>query len=241
MEYVDGFNPYIYCNQNPWGKWDSEGLFWDTFWDVGNIIYDVGATIYNHAVGDHKTAKSHWVDAGYDTAAAFVPFVPAGVTKIKNVGNALDKAKDVAKGTEKVADNVKNAEKTSNNVKSSKEVAEQVNKEAKSASEDSVKNAMKRGRESEKRVLEDLGEIKNTKSVSTSEGVSIPDYKNSKEIGEIKDVKKLSDSKQLRIQREVAKTEGKKHTIQTGEHTNVSKPLEKKSNIVRRKDLGPKK
>ncbi len=26
LEYVDGFNPYIYCNQNPWGKWDPEGL-----------------------------------------------------------------------------------------------------------------------------------------------------------------------------------------------------------------------
>ena len=26
LEYVDGFNPYIYVNQNPWGKWDPEGL-----------------------------------------------------------------------------------------------------------------------------------------------------------------------------------------------------------------------
>lgn len=29
LEYVDGFNPYIYCNQNPWGKWDPLGLFGD--------------------------------------------------------------------------------------------------------------------------------------------------------------------------------------------------------------------
>ena len=26
LEYVDGFNPYIYCNQNPWGRWDPLGL-----------------------------------------------------------------------------------------------------------------------------------------------------------------------------------------------------------------------
>lgn len=26
LEYVDGFNPYIYCSQNPWGKWDPLGL-----------------------------------------------------------------------------------------------------------------------------------------------------------------------------------------------------------------------
>lgn len=26
MEYVDNFNPYIYCGQNPWGRWDPLGL-----------------------------------------------------------------------------------------------------------------------------------------------------------------------------------------------------------------------
>lgn len=26
MEYVDGYNPYIYCGQNPWGRWDPLGL-----------------------------------------------------------------------------------------------------------------------------------------------------------------------------------------------------------------------
>lgn len=26
LEYVDGFNPYIYCSQNPWGRWDPLGL-----------------------------------------------------------------------------------------------------------------------------------------------------------------------------------------------------------------------
>ena len=27
LEYVDGYNPYIYCGQNPWGKWDPLGLY----------------------------------------------------------------------------------------------------------------------------------------------------------------------------------------------------------------------
>ena len=26
LEYVDGPNPYIYCSQNPWGRWDPNGL-----------------------------------------------------------------------------------------------------------------------------------------------------------------------------------------------------------------------
>ena len=45
-------------------------------------------------IGDHNAASSHWIDAGYDTAAAIVPFVPAGVTKVKNARNALNKAKN---------------------------------------------------------------------------------------------------------------------------------------------------
>lgn len=37
LEYVDGFNPYIYCNQNPWGKWDPLGLREETKEEKKNI------------------------------------------------------------------------------------------------------------------------------------------------------------------------------------------------------------
>ena len=37
LEYVDGFNPYIYCSQNPWGKWDPLGLREETKEEKKNI------------------------------------------------------------------------------------------------------------------------------------------------------------------------------------------------------------
>ena len=58
-------------------------------------------------------------------------------------------------------------------------------------------------------------------------------------VTEIKDVKNLTDSKQLRAQREVAKEQGKKHVVITGDKTKVSKTVTQKSTVKRRPDIGP--
>lgn len=86
---------------------DSDGQIWETIWDVGNLVYDVGAAVYHHVTGDHETAKSHWIDAGADAAATLIPFVPAGTTKIvkgAKVVKGLDKASDAAKVSDKATD-----------------------------------------------------------------------------------------------------------------------------------------
>ncbi len=80
------FSPYLFGAANPLINNDPTGEFLDTVWDVGNILYDAGAAIYNHATGDHETAKSHWVDAAADVAAALIPGVPAGTTKVLRAG-----------------------------------------------------------------------------------------------------------------------------------------------------------
>lgn len=101
--------------------------------------------------------------------------------------------------------------------------------------------AMKRGRQSEKRVLDDLGETKNTTKHSTSHGNTIPDFENTKRVGEIKDTKKVADTRQMKAQREVAEQSGRQHALVTGKNTNVTKPMEQSSTrIERRTDLGPK-
>jgi hypothetical protein len=97
-----------------------------------------------------------------------------------------------------------------------------------------------RGRASEKRVLNDIGETKNTAKVSGREGNSVPDYMNDNTIGEIKDTRRVVDSKQLRIQREAAKKAGKIHEIRTGRETKVSDTVLKQSEVIRRDDLGPR-
>lgn len=105
-DYYD-LSPYVYCGDNPILCVDPDGKAIETVGDVANVLYDVGVAIYNHVKGNHETAKSHWVDAGADVAATFVPFVPAGTTKLvkgAKVVKSADKASDVAKGVDKVAD-----------------------------------------------------------------------------------------------------------------------------------------
>jgi RHS repeat-associated protein len=97
-----------------------------------------------------------------------------------------------------------------------------------------------RGKESEKRVLDEMGEAKNTEVSKTSSGNTIPDFKNGRQVGEIKDTQRVTDTKQLRAQREYANETGREHTVVTGNRTKVSKTVEQKSVVIRRDDLGPR-
>ena len=108
-------SPYAFCGGNPVNRVDKDGRIWDTVWDAGNVIYDVGSAIYNHIKGDHETAKSSWIDAGADAVAMIVPFVPAGTTKVIK---AADKAVDAAKVADKATDATKIADKTTDATKS---------------------------------------------------------------------------------------------------------------------------
>jgi RHS repeat-associated protein len=74
-------SPYVYCSNNPIIRVDKDGKIWETAWDVGNVIYDVGAAVVNHFSGKHDEALENWKDAGLDLAAAATPLVPAGASK----------------------------------------------------------------------------------------------------------------------------------------------------------------
>jgi hypothetical protein len=99
--------------------------------------------------------------------------------------------------------------------------------------------AMARGVASEARVLEAMGEAKNTDKVVTSQGNSIPDFQNARQVGEIKDTQRVSNTTQIRAQREHAQATGREHTVVTGTNTKVSNTVEKQSNVIRRDELGP--
>ena len=189
---------YSYCGDNPIVRIDPNGKIWDTVWDIGNVLYDIGSAIVSHISGDHEKAQEYWMDAGSDVVAMAVPFVPAGASKVVKIAR---KSEDVG-------------------------------------------SSIIRGRISETKVLQEIGEVKNTlqkKSIlpETNEIVTtIPDAINDTKIIEIKDVKRLSNTRQIRAERQVAKDEGKTFEIITGEKTHVSKNIPKEE-IVRRKDLGP--
>lgn len=120
LEYIDGLNCYSYCNNNPWGHFDPDGLAIDIVWDMGNVLYDISNAVYNHCNGDHKSARENWIDTGFDTLAALVPFVPAGASKAVRTANNLSDASKITK-TEKVA----------KKVSETKQTAEAISKESK--------------------------------------------------------------------------------------------------------------
>ena len=101
--------PYNYCMGNPVRLVDADGRIpFDTVWDALNILYDIGAAVGNHIMGDHESAKSHWVDLGADAAAFVIPYVPAGASKAVK---GADKAVDAVKAADKAVDATKAGEK----------------------------------------------------------------------------------------------------------------------------------
>ena len=104
---------YSYCAGNPILYIDPTGKFWETLWDIGNLIYDVGAAVDSHIRGYHDKATEHWIDAGVDLAATLIPFVPAGGSKLARMA---DDVVDATYDASKTADNVTAASNAINKV-----------------------------------------------------------------------------------------------------------------------------
>ena len=134
---------YLFCGNDPLNKVDPTGKVIETIWDIGNVVYDIGAAIYNHVTGDHGTAVENWMDAGFDAAAAIIPGFPAGTSKLLTTGakaaKSVDKASDVKKGIEITSD-------------ISKSLAD------KSSNSSQVKDALKAGRSGRQARLKELGD-----------------------------------------------------------------------------------
>ncbi|MCX8003844.1 MAG: putative toxin [Burkholderiaceae bacterium] len=100
--------------------------------------------------------------------------------------------------------------------------------------------SLERGRESEARVLRDMGLEKNTSRVSTEKGTSIPDALTERLSVEIKDAQRVTWTRQLQIQTEAARQSGRESVLVTGQRTCVSGNCEGAfDRIIRRSDLGP--
>jgi hypothetical protein len=102
-----------------------------------------------------------------------------------------------------------------------------------------IANAI-RGAAAEARVLRDLGLARNTQSVITAEGRSIPDALTQTMSVEIKDAAYVSATRQLRIQSGAASASGRKSILITGAETKISRKVwEIFNRVIRRSDLGP--
>ena len=83
-----GVNLYAFCDNDPVNTIDPNGCIpLDTIWDLANVIYDI-------CVGDDVALAA-------DTAALFVPYVPAGATKLVKAAR-LSKVEKICPGVKKL-------------------------------------------------------------------------------------------------------------------------------------------
>jgi hypothetical protein len=105
----------------------------------------------------------------------------------------------------------------------------------------SPKSPQQRGRDNEKKVLDELGLDKNKNKVTGKEGNSVPDALTDRQSFEIKDTQRVTDSRQLRIQSEAARNSGRENVLVTGENTRASPAAERLfDRVIRFPWLGPK-
>ena len=160
------FNAYTYCGGDPVNRFDKDGEFWDTVWDLCNVAYDVGCAIKAHIDGNHEKAKEYWVDAAIDTGAALIPFVPAGTSKVVKAVKGADKIVDTSKAVDKATDAAKTVDKASEVVKTS-EKATDVSVASKKSIESQRRSAVRAAWKDEKQLVEKTG--KGTRDWSAAE------------------------------------------------------------------------
>jgi RHS repeat-associated protein len=245
IEELGGINLYRFVSNDPVNRWDLLGLSqFKGFGPMGPMVpYGVSVPLPNAGDGMKDSIAagiSHITMEGkpHNQAllnASTVGVADAALTAISIPGEIADVALEKASeslGQEPSA--VKSIVETAKTVLSFVKP-----KKILGALKRTKQTPQARGRESETRVLDDIGEKKNTEVLETSVGNTIPDFQNDKVVGEIKDTKTVSNTKQIRAQKEAASNTGRTHVTVTGTNTNVSGNAAEGSTVIRRDDLGP--
>ena len=95
---IVGLNIHVFVDNIPCLHTDYAGLFIDTIWDVGNMIWDVGTIAVGAVTGDSNMVEEGAEDLAFDTIAAIIPGLPAGTSKLLKVTSKVEK---VSKKTRK--------------------------------------------------------------------------------------------------------------------------------------------
>ncbi len=244
--YIDTPNLYLYVRNNPVNLFDPTGLepkMGTPLLIAWEFILSISARI-DDAIQD--------CTGGYGMDALEMDLIVNGVPydeMVGAVGVGLVRASKIITKTDKVLDSVDLVSDTSRGLKTAAskgdEAAGVTTKLNKAETPSSVAtkatqpSPQQRGRINEAKVLDGIGETKNTQKFKTSQGNTIPDFVNDSQIGEIKDTKRVSNTAQLRAQKEAAQASGREHVTIPGDNTTVSRPATEGTTVVRRDDIGP--
>ena len=86
-------NLYCYIDNDIIEDTDYLGLIIDTIWDVGNVLWDIGVIATGFVTGDEDMKDEGATDLALDMAAALIPGVLAGASKIARAGKISKKMK----------------------------------------------------------------------------------------------------------------------------------------------------
>ena len=109
LEYVDGFNPYIYVNQNPWGKWDPLGLAMpmEERWKAAKIVGETVAPLTRAITAvENKTINSPRVMGTIQVAGGAAQVTAGAMVSTSGLGATVG-VPNVALGVDNIATRVK--------------------------------------------------------------------------------------------------------------------------------------